>query len=68
MKYCFRLAALLLALTFLSSPSFGQSTSTNASGSFTVQGRLTDLNGVAVSNGAHTITASVYVVGSANAI
>jgi len=68
MKSCFRLAALLLALTFFTSASNGQTTSTNASGSFTVQGRLTDLNGVAIANGAHTITATVYATGGSTAI
>ncbi len=64
MRHFFRLAAILLAVTFFHSASFGQT----ASGSFTVQGRLTDMNGVAVSNGTHVIVANVYAVGSANAI
>ena len=67
MRHCFRLAAIALALTFINSATFSQTT-TNASGSFTVQGRLTDLNGVAISNGAHSITASVYATGSTNAV
>ncbi len=63
MKHCFRLATIVLALTYLSTSSYGQT----AAGGFTVQGRLTDMNGVAIPNGMHTIHASVYADGSATA-
>ncbi len=69
MKTCFRFAAVIVALTLFSllssvSPSRAQT----ASGSFTVQGRLTDMNGAAISNAMHTIHASVYANGGATAI
>jgi len=53
----------------LSTPALhAQNANTSANTSFSVQGRLTDMNGTAVANGSHQVTINVYTVGGSNAV
>ena len=67
MKTWFKLAGLLLVLSFLSASAFAQATS-SASGSFSLQGQLTNTSGTAIANGQHSIAVSVYAQGSTTPI
>lgn len=65
MKFRIFLASLVLAVLVPSSMLRAQS---SASGMFTVQGRLTNTNGVPVADGSHRITSNIYVKGNATAV
>ncbi len=65
MKHIFYTASIML-ISFLSFATANAQTS--ATSSFSVQGRLTNLDGSAITNGLHTIVANIYQNGGANAI
>ncbi len=70
MKLHYRFAALVLTAVLVSAlrigAAFGQSAS--ASGSFSLQGKLTATNGTPIPDGMHSIVVKVYVRGNATAI
>ncbi len=71
MKTWFKLTGVLLVLSFtiLSSRVFAQASSTvSSTGSFSLQGMLTNTSGTPIADGSHSIMVSVYAQGSSTPI
>jgi hypothetical protein len=69
MKTCIELASITLAFLLTTSVAFSQTSgSASASGSFSLQGQLTNTSGTAIADGQHSIAVSVYQQGSTTPI
>jgi hypothetical protein len=69
MNTCIKLTSILLVFFFVTSVGYSQTSgSATASGSFSLQGQLTNTSGTAIADGQHSIVVNVYQQGSSTPI